>query len=168
MDYLVATYRDRMAAEAAYVAAEKVGIPLEVVRLVGRGYADLDDIALWDRDAATMKQIQMLLYWLLPFGFVAGATFNLITQISMVSPYIDPIIGGFLGMGSAAMGAYFVGGGVGLTTNRRPSLRQRLEEGQFLLVIEGEMSLQGSSLRCLQQTRPLDIETFTDSTNLAP
>ncbi len=79
----------------------------------------------------------------------------------MISPLIDPVIGGFLGMGSAAMGAYFVGGGVGLTSNRRPSVRQRLEEGQYLLVIEGAWSTKGVSLRCLQQTRPLDLQEFS-------
>lgn len=161
VDYLVATYRDRIAAEGAYVAAEKAGIPLDAVRLVGRGYDGLDDVALWDKDVAAWKQIRMLLLWLLPFGFVAGTAFNLITRIGMISPLVDPVIGGFLGMGSAAMGAFFVGGGVGLTTNRRPSVRQRLEDGQYLLVIAGEWSAKGVSLRCLQQTRPLDLQEFS-------
>ncbi|NJK72555.1 MAG: hypothetical protein HC926_04490 [Synechococcaceae cyanobacterium SM2_3_60] len=97
MDYLVATYRDRIAAEGAYVAAEKAGIPLDVVRLVGRGYDGLDDVALWDKDVAAWKQIRMLLLWLLPFGFVAGTAFNLITRIGMISPLIDPVIGVFWG-----------------------------------------------------------------------
>ena len=88
---------------------------------------------------------------------MAGLTFTQITDLhtfDAVGPWGEPLIGGLLGMGSGLMGSFAAAASVSSEDDDRiRSLRNRLEEGNWLLLIEvaGEGDLPWS---VLQQARP--------------
>ncbi len=84
MNYLVAVLSIRMQAEAAYSALEKEGLPGSQVDILGSGYKSADDYGLLDPSREARKGTKRQLYWLVPFGFVAGFAFNVLTGIDII------------------------------------------------------------------------------------
>lgn len=108
MNYLVAVLPDRIQAEAAYLALEKEGIPIDKVTILGRGYKSADEFGLIDPNEQAKKQSRLLSFWLVPFGFVAGVTFNFLTDLdtfAWAGVVGNRLIGGLLGAGAGACGA---------------------------------------------------------------
>ena len=142
MNYLVAVLRDRIKAEAAYSALETAQFPMKEVAILGQGYKSADEYGLIDPANPAWKQIRLMMIWLVPFGFGAGFAFDAITGLNTF-PWTgtlgNQILGGFLGAGSGALGAFFVGGGVGaaLGSGDALSYRNRLDAGKYLLVVRG-------------------------------
>ena len=81
MNYLIAVLPDRIQAEAAYSALEKEGLPMKQVSILGRGYKTADEFGLIDPNEQANKQAKLMAVWLVPFGFIAGVTFSLMTQL---------------------------------------------------------------------------------------
>jgi len=117
MSYLIAVFPDRITAEAAYSSLEKADIPMAAVSVLGRGYQSADEYGLIDPADTAWQQIRLMMLWLVPFRFLAGFSFNAITGLDTF-PWAGTLgnqfLGGLLGAGSGALGAFFVGGGVGL------------------------------------------------------
>lgn len=170
MNYLVAVLPDRTQAEAAYTALEKEGLPMERVNILGQGYKSADEFGLIDPNEQARKQATRLLYWLVPFGFVAGYAFNVLTGIEIFSwagAIGNHIIGGLLGAASGALGSFFVGGGVGLTVGSGDALayRNRLNAGKYLIVAKGTEELTRGATRILRQFEPENIQGYTESSS---
>ena len=146
MNYLVAVLSDRIQAEAAYTKLEKVGLPMDRVSILGRGYKSADEFGLSNPFQQGRKQASFMAYWLIPFGFISGIVFVAMTQLdtfAWAGTVGNYIIGGLLGSGAGAMGSIFVGGGMGIAMGSGDSLpyRNRLGEGKYLLVVQGSENL---------------------------
>ena len=72
------------------------------------------------------------------------------------------IVGGILGAIGGAMGSFFVGGGVGLTTGSGDALpyRNRLNEGKYLLVVKGSESIQQKAATILRRFNPETLQGY--------
>lgn len=168
MNYLVAVLPDRIQAEAAYLALEKEGIPIDKVTILGRGYKSADEFGLIDPNEQAEKQSQLLSSWLVPFGFVAGFAFNVLTGLNTfpwAGEFGNHIIGGLLGAGAGTMGALFVGGGIGLTLGSGDALpyRNRLNAGKYLIVVQGAESITRQATRILRPFEPETIQGYADT-----
>lgn len=167
MNYLIAILQNRIEAEEAYLALEKEGLPMDKVTILGRGYKSADEFGLIDPNTEAKKQAKRLAYWTIPFGFVAGYAFNLQTGLNILEgagSLGNHIIGGIFGAIAGAMGSFFVGGGAGLIFSSGDALpyRNRLQEGKYLIVVEGSESLTRRATPILRQFNPENIQGYTD------
>lgn len=167
MNYLVAVLSDRIQAEAAYLALEKEGLPNNQIDILGSGYKSADEYGLINPNQQARKGAKRLVYWLVPFGFVAGFAFNFLTGIEIfpaIAPIGNHIIGGLLGAASGALGAYLVGGGVGLTVGSGDALpyRNRLNAGKYLIVVKGNEDLTRQATRVLRSFEPENLQGYTE------
>ncbi|MBF2008736.1 MAG: hypothetical protein IGS49_25635 [Chlorogloeopsis fritschii C42_A2020_084] len=162
MNYLIAVLSDRIQAEAAYLALEKEGIKSTIL---GKGYKSADEFGLIDPKEPAKKQARLMAFWLVPFGFFAGTTFSIITGLNTFAwagEIGNHIIGGLLGAGSGALGSLFVGGGIGLIVGSGDALpyRNRLNEGKYLIVVQGSETLIRQANRILRQYEPENIQGY--------
>ena len=168
MNYLVAVLPDRIQAEEAYTALEKEGVPKEQVSILGRGYKSADEFGLIDPNEQAKKQSQLMATWLVPFGFVAGLTFNLITGLNTF-PWAGDIgnvlIGGLLGAGAGAMGSIFSGGAAGLVFGSGDALpyRNRLNAGKYLVVVKGTETVTRQATSILRRFDPENIQGYAET-----
>lgn len=167
MNYLVTVLKDRMQAEEAYSALEKAGLPMDKIAILGKGYKSADEYGLIDPNEQARKQAKLMAIWLVPFGFVGGACFNLITGLdtfAWAGEVGSPIVAGLLGAASGAMGSVFVGGGVGLVIGGGDSLpyRNRLNQGKYLIVVKGTETLTRQATRILREFEPENIQGYVD------
>lgn len=167
MNYLVAVLPDRIQAEAAYSALEKEGLPMKKVSILGRGYKSADEFGLIDPNEQAIKQAKFMSYWLVPFGFVAGVTFNLLTGLqtfAWAGEFGNYAIAGLLGAASGGLGSLFVGGGVGLISGGGDALpyRNRLNAGKYLVVVQGAPILTQQATRILRQFDPETLQGYVD------
>jgi len=167
MNYLIAVMSDRIQAESAYVTLEKEGIPLANVSILGRGYKTADEFGLIDPNNEAKKQSRLLSFWLVPFGFIAGGAFNLLTGLNTF-PWAGTAgniaIGALLGAGGGFMGSFFAGGGVGLTLGGGDALpyRNRLNAGKYLVVVKGSDLVTRQANRVLRQLEPENLQGYND------
>jgi len=167
MNYLVAVLPDRIQAEAAYCAIEKEGLPMDKVTILGRGYKSADEFGLIDPKEQAIKQARLMAFWLVPFGFVAGVTFSLLTNLNTF-PWAGEVgnhlIGGILGAISGGMGSVFAGGGTGLLFGSGDALpyRNRLNAGKYLIVVRGSESLTRQATRILLEFDPENIQGYVE------
>ncbi|MFQ4141344.1 hypothetical protein [Chlorogloeopsis sp. ULAP02] len=162
MNYLIAVLSDRIQAEAAYLALEKEGIKGTIL---GKGYKSADEFGLIDPKEPAKKQARLMAFWLIPFGFFAGTTFSIITGLNTFAwagEIGNHIIGGLLGAGSGALGSLFVGGGIGLIAGSGDALpyRNRLNEGKYLIAVQGSETLIRQANRILRQYEPENIQGY--------
>jgi hypothetical protein len=167
MSYLVAVWSDRIQAETAYTALESAKISMDKVDLLGRGFKSADDYGLIDPKDEAWKQIKQLAFWTVPFGFVGGFSFNLITGLDTF-PWAgtlgNQIIGGLLGSVAGAMGGFFIGGGtgIGFGSGDAVSYRNRLKDGKYLVVVKGSDALISQASQVMRPLRPENIQGYTD------
>ncbi len=169
MNYLVAVLSNRMQAEAAYSALEKEGLSSSQVDILGSGYKSADDYGLIDPSREARKGTKRQLYWLVPFGFVAGFAFNLLTGIDIIPafpPIDNHILGGIFGAAAGVMGAYFTGGTVGLALGSGDALpyHNRLNAGKYLIIVKGPDQLTRQATRVLRQFEPENIQGYIEPT----
>lgn len=165
MNYLIAVLSDRIKAEAAYSALEAASFKMDEVTILGKGYKSADEFGLIDPANQAWKQMRLMMFWLVPFGFIAGFCFNLITGLDTF-PWAgtigNQIIGGLLGAGSGAMGAFFVGGGAGAAFGSGDALsyRNRLNAGKYLVVLQGSDSDVRLATPIIRRFRPENIQGY--------
>lgn len=170
MNYLIAVLPDRIQAEAAYLALEKEGIPVEQVTILGRGYKSADEFGLIDPNEQASKQARLMAFWLVPFGFISGVVFNILTGLKTFSWAGDignPIIGGLLGAAAGAMGSIVAGGGAGLAFGSGDALpyRNRLNAGKYLVVVKGTESVTRQATRVLRQFEPENLQGYAQTSD---
>ncbi|MEH1823716.1 MAG: hypothetical protein V7L31_32380 [Nostoc sp.] len=169
MNYLIAVLPDKLKAEAAYSALTNDGLSPNQVDILGNGYKSADDYNLIDPNQQARKGAKRLLYWLVPFGFIAGYAFNYLTGIEIfaLGDTGSHIIGGILGAASGVLGAYLVGGGVGLTVGSGDALpyRNRLNAGKYLIVVKGTEELIRRATGILRSFEPENIQGYAEPTS---
>lgn len=166
MDYLVAVISNRIQAEEAYTALEKAGIPTNQISLLGKGYKTADEFGFIDPAQQARKRATMMAYWLVPFGFIGGYTFDLITGVNAFDWAGQPfnhILGGIAGAIAGGMGSVFVGGGVGLSVGSGDALpyRNRLDAGKYIIVVQGSTSLKNKATEILRPLNPENLQGYT-------
>lgn len=168
MNYLVTVVGDRIQAEEVYTALETAKITMTKVAILGKGYQSADEYGLVDPQEEAWKQIKQLALWTIPFGFISGFSFNLITGLDTF-PWAgvlgNQILGGFLGAGAGAMGSFFIGGGVGINLGGgdATTYRNRLNQGKYLVVVKGSEGLISQASRIIRPFRPEDMQGYTAS-----
>lgn len=167
MSYLVAVLSDRIQAEEAYSALEKEGLPMDKITILGRGYKSADEYGLIDPNETARKQVRLMASWLVPFGFLGGAAFNVITGLdtfAWAGEIGSPLIAGILGGLSGLLGSVFVGGGVGLVIGGGDALpyRNRLNAGKYLIVVKGSDSLIRQATRSLRAFDPESLQGYAE------
>jgi hypothetical protein len=168
MNYLVAVLSDRIQAEEVYSALEAADLTMDKIAILGRGYKSADEYGLIDPNDEAKRQIKRLTLWTVPFGFVAGFSFNAITGLDTF-PWAgvlgNQIIGGLLGAGAGAMGGFFIGGGVGIGLGGGDALsyRNRLNDGKYLVVVKGSDGLISQASRIIRPFRPENIQGYSDA-----
>jgi hypothetical protein len=165
MNYLIAVLPDRLQVEAAYVALEKQGFPMDRVTILGRGYKSADEFGLVDPKRQAIQQARLMSYWLVPFGFVAGVTFSLMTNLhtfAWAGDIGDRAIAGLLGAVSGGLGSLLAGGGAGLVTGSGDALpdRNRLDAGKYLLVVRDSDNLTQQAAQIVRQFAPESIQGY--------
>ncbi|PSO54121.1 MAG: hypothetical protein BRC40_16965 [Cyanobacteria bacterium QH_8_48_120] len=170
MNYLIAVLSNRIQAEEAYTTLEKEGIPTDKITILGQGYKSADEFGLIDPSQPAKRQIRQLSIWLAPFGFAAGYVFNLLTGIEIIGwagAQGNHMIGGLFGAVAALMGAFFVGGGVGILSGGGEAVpyRNRLNAGKYLLVVQGSEELNDQARRILRQFEPENLQGYTEPTS---
>ena len=166
MNYLIAVLPDRFKAEEAYTALEKAGIPLSKIAIAGRGYKSADELGLYDPKQQARKKARFMAYWLVPFGFVGGYVFNLITGLDNLDWAGEPgnhIVGGILGAIGGAMGSIFIGGGAVLSNNSTDDTvpyREYLDDNKYLVLVDNLGGLGDRAIPILRQLSPEAIKSF--------
>ncbi len=167
MNYLVAVLPDRIQAEAAYTALEKEGLPTNEIDILGKGYKSADEYGLINPEKQAYKGINRLSSWLVPFGFIAGYAFNVLTGIELIpiGNLGNHFIGGIFGALAGAMGSYFTGGAVGLTVGSGDALpyRNRLNAGKYLIIVKGTEDLTNRATLILRQFEPENLQGYAES-----
>ncbi len=167
MNYLVAVLPDRIQAEAAYTALEKEGLPTNEIDILGKGYKSADEYGLINPEKQAKKGITRLLSWSVPFGFIAGYAFNVLTGIELIpiGSLGNHFIGGIFGALAGAMGSYFTGGAVGLTVGSGDALpyRNRLNAGKYLIIVKGTEDSTNRATLILQQFEPENLQGYAES-----
>lgn len=167
MNYLIAVLSDRIQAEAAYSALEQAELQMSNVAILGKGYQSADEYGLIDPNKRASQLARLMSFWLVPFGFAAGVTFSLITNLdtfAWAGEIGNHLIGGLLGAVSGAMGSFFVGGGVGLAIGGGDALpyRNRLNAGKYLIVVKGSEALTRQATRIIKQFEPENIQGYSE------
>jgi hypothetical protein len=151
---LVLTLSDRTQAQTAYEKLKASELALAHLDIVGTGYKSLQDLNIKDPNQVAWQQATQMLYWVVPFGFVAGFSFNDITHLTILeqaSPVVNHLIGGLFGMIASAMGGFtFGGGGLFLIDREKMPFEKRLKSGKYLLVAQGTDLLVRQASRVLQ------------------
>ena len=167
MDYLIAVLNDRIEAEEAYTQLEKANIPTEKISILGKGYKTADEFGFVDPNVEAKKNATRMAYWLIPFGFFGGFTFDAITTIDTFGWAGTPwnhVIGGILGAIGGAMGSVFVGGGSGFVIGSGDALpyRNRLNAGKYLVIVEGKGDIRRSATSILRRLSPENLQGYQE------
>lgn len=166
MNYLITVLEDKQQVEEAYSTLQQNGISPEKITILGKGYQNADEFGLIDPNQQASKRARKLAYMLIPFGFVAGYVFNVLTGIELFSftnSIAEHIIGGVLGAASGLLGAIVVGGGVGLTSSRDSlTYRNRLNSGKYIIVTKGTDSIIRQATKLLGQFDPEYIQGYEE------
>lgn len=168
MNYVIAVLSNRTQAEAAAAALTQEGLPIEQVRVLGKGDKIADEFSFIDPRKQGRKRAIFMSFWLVPFGFIAGIAFNLSTQYQLVpsvGAFGNQMIGGLLGAIGGAMGSLFVGGGVDLSLGSGDAVpyRARLNEGKYLVIVNGTPNLTNKANSILRQFKPENLNGYIDS-----
>ena len=107
---------------------------------IGEGETAFATVDRLNPATARRRRQRSMARWLMPFGFLAGLTFTQITDLqtfSALGAWGEPVVGGLLGMISGLMGSFAAAASVSSEADDRVrALRNRLEEGNWLLLVE--------------------------------
>jgi hypothetical protein len=167
MNYLIAVLSERTQVEQAYSALEQANLPKENISILGQGYQSADEFGLIDPNQQARYRAKRLAYWLIPFGFVAGYAFNLLTGIEIFTwtgNVVNHLVGGILGAIAGGLGALLTGGAVGWTVGSGDALpyRNRLNAGKYLIIVKGTEDLLNQATKILLQFETDNIQGYKE------
>jgi hypothetical protein len=140
--------------------------PMARLVAIGAGETDLAEVERLNPAAARRRRQRSMARWLMPFGFLAGLTFTQITDLhtfDAVGAWGEPVIGGLLGMVSGWMGSFAAAASVSSEEDDRiRGLRNRLEEGSWLLLVETPAGVE-MPWTVLQEGRPQAVVRLGES-----
>nr|YP_002049325.1 hypothetical protein PCC_0699 [Paulinella chromatophora]ACB43115.1 hypothetical protein PCC_0699 [Paulinella chromatophora] len=133
---------------------------------IGIGEEDINTIKLLNPDLQRRQRQKRMSLWLMPFGFFAGITFTFIANLdtfAFAGSFGEHLIGGLLGLGSGLMGSFAAAASVSSESEDSIRIvRNRLEEGSWLLLIETAMGIE-IPWAILQKARPQALVRLSDS-----
>ena len=133
---------------------------------IGQGETDIAEVAELNPALARRLRQRSMARWLLPFGFFAGLTFTFITDLdtfAFAGELGSHLIGGLLGLGSGWMGSFAAAASVTSEADDRVrALRNRLEEGNWLLLVETANGIEMPWTR-LQEAKPKAVVRLNES-----
>ena len=133
---------------------------------IGQGETPINEVA--ELNPALTRQLRQkgMATWLIPFGFLAGLTFTFITDLdtfAFAGTWGSHLIGGLLGLGSGWMGSFAAAASVSSEADDRVrALRNRLEEGNWLLLVEMPNGIEVPWTR-LQVAKPKAVVRLNDN-----
>ncbi|WP_404789389.1 hypothetical protein [Altericista sp. CCNU0014] len=165
--YLVAVLPNRMEAESAYLDLKDANLPIDRLDILGRGYKSADEFGLIDPDRVAQTQVDRLANWVVPFGFVAGYLFNMLTGIELISwigAVGNHILGGVFAAAAAALGAFLTGTLTGWTAGSGDAIayRNRLNAGKYLIVARGTDTFVGEATGLLRRYNLENIQGYVE------
>jgi hypothetical protein len=137
-------------------------------RLVAIGSGETEMASVADLNPALTRQQRQrsMARWLIPFGFFAGLTFTYITDLdtfAFAGPIGSHLIGGLLGLGSGFLGSFAAAASVTSEADDRiRALRNRLEEGNWLLLVEMPSGIAVPWTR-LQEAKPRAVVRLNEN-----
>jgi hypothetical protein len=133
---------------------------------IGVGETDIAEVAELNPALARHLRQRGMARWLLPFGFFAGLTFTYITDLdtfAFAGELGSHLIGALLGLGSGWMGSFAAAASVTSEADDRVrALRNRLEEGNWLLLVESANGIEMPWTR-LQEAKPRAVVRLNES-----
>ena len=166
-NYLIAVLPDRIEAESAYLGLKDANLSIESLDILGRGYKSADEFGFINPNQEARKQMDRLANGVVPFGFVTGFLFNVLTGIQIISwigPVGNHILGGIFAAAAAAMGAFLTGTLTGWTTSSGDALayRNRLNAGKYLIVARGPGAFMRDAVTLLRQYKLENIQGYVE------
>ena len=104
--------------------------------------SNFNNVKLLNPNLARKDRQKTLATWLIPFGFIAGLSFSLMTDLKTFAEIgfptqLEKLLGGLVGMISGWLGSFFAAGGVDQESNDDiRALRKKSEQGFWLLILE--------------------------------
>ena len=118
----------------------QLSTPLARLQSVGPGETPFDQLEVLNPQLRQQRLQRTMAFWLAPFGFFAGVTFTVMTNLdtfAFAGLWGNRLIGGLLGLGAGVLGSFAARSDVdGANDDRLRQLRNRSEEGRWLLVVE--------------------------------
>lgn len=131
--------------------------PLASLQSVGPGETPFDHVEVLNPQLRQQRLQKTMAFWLVPFGFFAGVTFTVMTNLdtfAFAGVWGNRLIGGLLGLVAGLLGSFAARSDVDSSNeDRLRQLRNRSEEGCWLLVVESA-SGQDMPWKELQRVRP--------------
>lgn len=114
--------------------------PLRCLHAVGAGETPFEQVEQLNPQLRQQQLQRTMALWLAPFGFFAGVTFTFMTNLRTFAVFGDVgnhLMGGLLGMVSGLLGSFAArAGGESSNDDRLRQLRNRSDEGCWLLIVE--------------------------------
>lgn len=135
----------------------ELSAPLARLQAVGPGETPFGQVEVLNPQLRQQRLQQTMAFWLVPFGFFAGVTFTVMTNLdtfAFAGFWGNRLIGGLLGLIAGFLGSFAASSGVDSSNeDRLRQLRNRSEEGCWLLVVESRAG-QDMPWKELQRVRP--------------
>lgn len=175
MPVCVLVLNERDAAESLVTSLRDAGTHLLRVALVapdaeptspgGLTAERMDDVDLLNPNLARNRRQRSMSRWLMPFGFLAGATFTQITTLDTFARFGtigEVVIGGLLGLGSGLMGSYAAAASVPSDNEDGVRiLRNRHKENAWLLLLETRPGVE-LPWTLVQKVRPQQVVRLSE------
>ena len=135
----------------------QLSTPLTSLQSVGPGEIPFGQVEVLNPQLRQQRLQRTMAVWLVPFGFFAGVTFTVMTNLdtfAFAGLWGNRLIGGLLGLVAGFLGSFAASSSVDSSNeDRLRQLRNRSEEGCWLLVVEPRAG-QDMPWKELQRVRP--------------
>ena len=163
---VVVVFKERAAMQQLQQTLAAAQPPLARLVPIGAGETPLTAVESLNPAAIRRRRQQGMARWLLPFGFLAGLTFTYITDLdtfAFAGAWSQHLLGGVAGLISGWMGSFAAAASVSSEEDDRiRSLRNRLEEGNWLLLAETHPGID-MPWTALQRARPVAVVRLAES-----
>jgi len=166
-NYLIAVLSTKHQTQNAYAALAERKLPTEKISILGQGYQSADEFGLIDPTKAADQSSNQLATWVVPFGFVAGFAFSVLTGLqtfAWAGEFGNHAIGGFLGAASGLMGSWATGRLSGWTTGSGDAIayRNRLNAGKYIIITQGTDETVRRATQILRQFQPENLQGYVE------
>lgn len=166
MTVCVVVLKQQEAAQDLCERLKDAAIPLLQIQVLPPDDDAMDGIELLNPNLVRQRRQKAMARWLMPFGFMAGATFTQITTLTTfaaLGSWGEPLMGGLLGLGSGLMGSFAAAASVNSENEDGVRiLRNRHQEGRWLLLVETPGSIE-LPWKTVQAARPLQVVRLAES-----